>query len=230
MNNCEEHGAAAGGIMDHLQQRGYPPTKKEFAYYASFDRLWQLSTCHYFWTITTDGYCCDEGFKLAWKRFLDRWRYLNGGDLPKGIRVFERFKSGFLHAHFVIGERVDVGFMRRVAGGTGIGRIHVRRAVTSDAHYLAKYLSKQRWRSGDGCRAWGKFGPWKHTRVRDVVVNSVSADIFRHCYHLECARVTPQSKRWVMAKVLAEKYYREWLESPFATFDAMIAAGAVPRN
>jgi len=190
------------------------------AFLWSFTAVWQSAPACYFWTLTPEGYMSDRLFALAVNRFLRRWERWGRPDEFKAVRVYEPFKSGFLHCHFICNDRFSVQAMRRIAHGTGIGRLHVRRASTTDAGYLLKYLGKCRGRLGEGLRTWAKWGAgWTHTRVRDVVVESPDADLMRQCYERskhcvgesyndETKTVTyyvkslPQRQVWVNARAL----------------------------
>ena len=225
MNNCEETEAPRSLIEDWYRQSGRLPSKRRFAFYQSFERLWALSSEHYFWTFTPDGHVCDEGFLMGWKLFLDRWRYRRGGTLPCGLRVFEPFQSGELHAHAVINEWVSVNLLRDLARNTNIGPVmQVRRAWSGDAHYLAKYMTKTQRRLASRRRVWAKFGPWAHCRVRDVQVGGAYAELMRFAYQVVAPIAKSQKRRWFEAKLLGEQLHRRWLVSGVRPVEKFIAA------
>jgi len=151
----------------------------------SFQEVWasgQRKKGCYFWTLTPEGHMSDRLFSVCINRFLVRFDRMGLKQDFKAIRVYEPFQSGYLHCHFVCDKRLSVQMLRRVAWQTGIGRIHVRKAVSSDAGYLMKYLGKCRGKLGAGLRTWATWGDWSHTLVRNVEVTSPDTDLMRECY------------------------------------------------
>jgi len=80
-----------------------------------------------------------------------------------GVRVAE-VGGGGLHWHLVV-----AGALPLLEYGLPMSITHERPADLGAVAYLAKYLSKG---GVVGGRAWGSFGPWRKTRVADVVLDS----------------------------------------------------------
>lgn len=114
----------------------------------------------YLWTLTT----ADE---IDLPELSRRWRKLIWNGFPACVRVFERHPGGHgYHVHFVGAQRLEVDELRPRAELAGFGRINVRRIPGAAAHYIAKYLTKQR--GCRGVRMWAAVG-FKGTRVKDAV-------------------------------------------------------------
>jgi len=126
----------------------------------------------------------DRLFSLCVGRFLarlSRWGYMDSTFMA--IRVYEPFKSGYLHLHFVCNKRLPITIMRKMAKGTGIGRIHVRKAVSTDAGYLAKYLTKSSSQLGAYVRSYACWGSgWQKTTQRSIEIISDDTKLFKECY------------------------------------------------
>lgn len=157
----------------------------------------------------------DYQFARAWHRFSSRWARWGLGEGFKGVRVFEPFKSGRLHCHAVINTRFAVDAMRRVAAGTGIGRIHVRRAKPHDAEYLAKYMFKLAGRLPDNRRAWDKIGAWRHTAIGNVEIQSTQTSMVRYAYHCIYSGEASQTRRFMASRRWAHRAYAEYLRNSY---------------
>ncbi|MBI5769101.1 MAG: hypothetical protein HZA93_15010 [Verrucomicrobia bacterium] len=186
-------------ILDRLY------SKRELAFYWCFEDIWNSAPRCYFWTFTPHCLMSDRQFAQAWNRYLTRWNGWGMGEGFKGLRVFEPFQSGRLHCHALINERFAVQAMRRVSAGTGIGRIHVRRAKPSDAHYLAKYMHKSQWKLPDGCRMWAKFGGWSHIPANRIEVQSDLATLTRAAFRTRYSHIQNNWKRICMARQWARQ-------------------------
>jgi len=69
--------------------------------------------------------------------------------------------------------------MRRMAEGTGIGRIDVRKCNTGVADYLCKYLRKEH--NLPGLRTWAKWGHWEHAKVNNIEIDSRETRLMKWC-------------------------------------------------
>ena len=185
-------------------------SKRRFAFLATFEAVWESAPQCYFWTFTPAVMMDDARFAAAWNKFNRRWQN-TGRDSEgfKGLRVFEPFKSGFLHCHVVINQRVSVNFLRALALGTGLGRMNVRLAGEGDGAYLAKYMAKSQWKLAGGRRMWGKLGRWEHTKICNVEIDSPGSAYFRYAYHVLCHHIANPRQRYVQARVMAFKLMRE---------------------
>jgi len=183
----------------------YLMKKGQYAFAATFETFWARPGRKYFWTFTPDGYMGDKEFSTSWHRFMTRLNAWGCEYDWAGLRVFEPFQSGFLHCHAVFDYRFPVRAMRRLAEHTGIGRIHVRRAVATDGSYLEKYIRKENGRLGSGIRQWAKLGDWQHTRVKDVEIISDQAALFRYLY-TQTDPSESQGKRWSDTRKRAYEY------------------------
>lgn len=200
-------------------------TKRETAFLMSFQAIWESSPRCYFWTFTPHCWMHDWQFAKAWNRFLIRWNKWGYGEGFKGLRVFEPFQSGQLHSHAVINTRFAVDAMRRVAVGTGIGRIHVRRAYPHDAEYLAKYMFKLSGKLPDNIRAWDKIGTWRHTAIRNVEIKSTQAEMVRYAYNIVFSGEARQTVRFMRSRRWAQRMYAEHLRSD--SYDVVTASPTI---
>jgi hypothetical protein len=186
-------------------------SKRRFSFLQSFETFWEdVPGRKYFWTITPNGYVSDDEFCRSWRVFQRRILkpFERCGGLC-GLRVFEPFKSGFLHCHMLVNRRLDIEWMNLRRWGTSLGNLDVRRAVATDGQYLAKYMFKAG-KLPKGRRAWGTFGNWQKTRVRDVEVHSEHADLLRGIYAATEVTAGPGEavRRWIAAKIEADRIYR----------------------
>jgi len=208
-------------------------TKNELAFLWSFQAIVQSSPRSYFWTLTPDGYMSDRLFAKSVKRFLDRWARWGQPKGFKALRIYEPFQSGFLHCHFVTNVRLSIQALRRIAYQTGIGRIHVHpKPVTPAlAHYMLKYMGKNRSALGGGLRTWAKWGKWQHSLVRNVEVISDDSNLMRECYAKSLQEVyqnrdlhdeyrinmgirrIPHRRAWVQSRVLFYKHKMEQIRA-----------------
>jgi hypothetical protein len=160
--------------------------KTQAAFLFSYDRLREISDRLYFWTFTGNTACTDLQFTHAWHLFLRRLNKNYYGELF-GLRVFERHpgdgeRSGLLHCHCVVNLRLAIDVVKRLAVGSGIGRVMwVNESWDGLDGYLSKYLTKEH-KLGHRIRSWAKFGYWDHCRVGSVVMESHEADLFRFTY------------------------------------------------
>ena len=201
----------------------HPVTKRRYAFLASFDTLFNgMPGRKYFWTITPDGYLSDDQWHGAFHKFQRRLqRALQWHDWH-ALRVFEEFKSGFLHAHMVCDIRIPIALMYECASRTGIGNLDVRKCVPSDGEYLAKYMTKAG-SLGRGVRQWAAWGDWPHSRVRDIEITSAHSDFLRVAYRTCEVTAGPgaQRRQWIEARKLGNRLYLQWLrgdrdwENPF---------------
>jgi len=173
--------------------------KTEMAWHFSFQTLFASGPC-WFWTFTPWCVMSDAQFAAAWNRFSEKLRYVYRWEPLTMLRAFEPFQSGFLHCHAIIDRRIPVDLVRRLARNTGIGRVHVRRCVSTDADYLAHYLGKASWRLPDGRKAWAALGLERHTRVCDVETDSNEARNMRWAYDVLFRHVAAHGKRVMAAR------------------------------
>jgi len=157
-------------------------SKSKAAFEFSFEKLVARNNQLYFWTFTPEVKVSDWRFSSYWNRFSrNLFRYcLEVGF--EGLRVFERWEDGFLHAHLVCNHRLPVRYVRLLAGNTGIGWMHASPAKARAGSYMAKYLGKQ-FRDNEHSqhiRQWAALGNWPYTRVGDVETRSHDIDLLRH--------------------------------------------------
>jgi len=168
-----------------------PHRKVEVAFLMSMKMIFESSKKCYFWTLTPAWAMGDNRFARAVEKFCTNWRnhmYLKHGlERPSwgadfmAMRVFEPFKSGYLHCHFVCNKRLPVREIRRICEGTGIGRVDVKRCNPGVADYLCKYLRKEHGLPGRR-RAGAKWGEgWQHVKVANVEVDSHESRLMKWC-------------------------------------------------
>lgn len=215
-----------------------PHRKVEIAFLMSMKMIFESSRKCYFWTLTPAWAMGDNRFARAVNSFCKKFGNAVRDELgqekagwPPGfmaIRVFEPFKSGFLHCHFVCNMRLPAKMVWRIAAGTGIGRVDVRRCNPGVADYLCKYLRKEH--VLPGLRTWAKWGNWEHVRVNNVEVDSQETRLLKWCriqaayekrtsFSWETGRVyhhfvkKPKGQAWVDARTLffveQQKYMRD---------------------
>ena len=151
----------------------YPMSRTEAGWYFSWDRLWERWNGRlYFWTVTPPGMNLgDKEFAKRWHHFVVTANRAMGAGVFFGLRVFERFQTGWLHCHFVVGVRLSWYAVQRWCLRAGLGYVvHVRKAVASDRSYLAKYLSKSSGKLAKGVRQWAALGRGWHCRGVDVEI------------------------------------------------------------
>jgi len=197
-----------------------PHRKVEVAFLMSMKMLYESSKNTYFWTLTPAWAMGDNAFSRVIRRVLRKWAYRGYPVGFRAIRVFEPFKSGYLHCHFVTNTRIGVREMRRICEGTGIGRIDVRRCNTGVADYLCKYLRKDN--RLPGLRTWAKWGKWEHVRVNNVEIDSQETRLMKWCrmmtdhetrctFSMQTGEIfrhhvkKPKSQAWVDARVMFNK-------------------------
>lgn len=171
--------------MDYLTLER-PHRKVEIAFLMTCKMIFESSKRCYFWTLTPAWAQSDRCFARSVHRFTLKMQHRCGGAWPEGfraVRVFEPFKSGFLHCHFIANRRWPVQEIRRIAEGTGIGRIDVRVCNSGVADYLCKYLRKAA--KLPNVRTWAKWGRWEHVRVGNVEVDSNETRVLKWCYKME---------------------------------------------
>jgi len=144
----------------------------------------------YLWTFTTRESQAYKRTRDGWNKFLT---YLKR-EFPSlsGIRVFEVHPgvgewSHGVHIHLVTDSFLDVNRVRITAKLAGWGRVHVSRVKRSEAvaHYLAKYLTKEKRVPGlKGWRLWATFGGIQKTKVSDIECHSFQASCMRWLYSL----------------------------------------------
>lgn len=141
----------------------------------------------------------DNAFARAVDRLNKKWNNVGRPENFMALRVFEPFKSGYLHCHFVTNCRIGVRQMRRLAEGTGIGRIDVRVCNVGVADYLCKYLRKDH--VLPGLRTWAKWGNWQHVCVNNVEIDSRETRLMRWC-----RMMTEYETRVVMSMTTGEVF------------------------
>lgn len=217
--------------MDNYLTLQRPHRKVEIAFLMSMKMIFESSPKCYFWTLTPAWAMGDNRFARAVNMFCRKFgtamrdeRGHEKAGWPPGfmaIRVFEPFKSGFLHCHFVCNMRLPAKMVWRIAAGTGIGRVDVKRCNPGVADYLCKYLRKEH--VLPGLRTWAKWGNWQHAKVNNIVVDSQETRLLKWCRQMteyETRRVfsmqtgeifthhikQPRAKAWVDARTM---FYRE---------------------
>lgn len=96
-----------------------------------------------------------------------------------GLRVFELHETHGLHIHVVTSIRFSVDRVRFYSERHGFGRINVKRLPVRAAHYVLKYLGKQRsdsWTSG--VRLFQRVN-MSGTSIRDIEVCSGVHSLYR---------------------------------------------------
>ena len=176
-------------MIDNYLHLERPHRKKEVAFLMSMKMIFESTKQAYFWTLTPAWPMGDNRFARAVNKFCVGWqthmRNKHGlataswGQGFMAMRVFEPFKSGFLHCHFVCNKRLPVKEIRRICEGTGIGRVDVKRCNPGVADYLCKYLRKEN--SLPGLRSYAKWGNWQHVAVNNVEVDSHEARLMKWC-------------------------------------------------
>lgn len=194
-----------------------PHRKVEVAFLMSMKMIFESAPRCYFWTWTPAWPMGDNAFARAVDRLNKKWSNYGRPEDFRAIRVFEPFKSGYLHCHFVTNFRMGVRQMRRLAEGTGIGRIDVKVCNVGVADYLCKYLRKEHMLPG--LRTWAKWGRWEHAKVNNIVIDSQETRLMKWCRMMTSheTRVTmsmntgqifrshvkkPKSQAWVDARVM----------------------------
>jgi hypothetical protein len=134
----------------------------------------------FFWTFTFKEVLAVKDTRKRWNHLLTlllrRWPDL------QGLRVFELHEEHGLHVHLLTNQFLDVNQAREFAEQAGWGRIHVKRASSEKAGYLAKYLSKERPECLKRWRLWAGFGGgWEWTKVKDVIRETLFSQIYRAC-------------------------------------------------
>lgn len=217
--------------MDNYLTLQRPHRKVEIAFLMSMKMIFESSPKCYFWTLTPAWPMGDNRFARAVNSFCTRFgtvmrdeRGQEKTGWPPGfmaIRVFEPFKSGYLHCHFVCNMRLPAKMIWRIAAGTGIGRVDVKRCNTGVADYLCKYLRKEH--VLPGLRTWAKWGNWQHVKVNNVEVDSQESRLLKWCrqmteyetrrtFSMQTGEIfthhvkQPKSKAWVDARTM---FYRE---------------------
>jgi hypothetical protein len=164
----------------------FPTNKSQAACLFSLEALPSPGGYRYLWTLTTPDVVELKVISHRWLTFLKRFK--RAFPQVSGVRVFElhaeEFSHGW-HVHFVLGERIDVGWVRENAEACGFGRVNVVRVPAKQSEYVAKYLTKQdRLHWMKGARLWGRWGPFKGTRVADIVCKSPATRAFDYCKKL----------------------------------------------
>lgn len=136
----------------------------------------------FLWTFTFREVLDVTEAKKRWSDFL---KYPKRGLVPafpemSGIRVFEMHPGGKeglshgLHIHAVVDCRLPVDIVRLIwhrFAGEG-SRLHVKSVPRDGAHYIGKYLGKERDPCLGSARLWAPFGKLDATRCKDVEVKS----------------------------------------------------------
>jgi len=184
-------------MIDNYLHLERPHTKREVAFLMSMKMIFESSKRCYFWTLTPAWPMGDNRFVRAVHTFCFNWRnhMRDKHGLEKSgwgpgfmaMRVFEPFKSGFLHCHFVCNRRLPVREIRRIAEKTGIGRIDVKPCNPGVADYLCKYMRKEH--VLPGIRTFAKWGDWEHVRINNVEVDSHEARLMKWC-RMNCEHET----------------------------------------
>lgn len=136
----------------------------------------------FFWTFTFKEVLDVEEAKKRWRKFL---AHRTRGLVPSfpemsGIRTFEMHRGGKeglshgLHIHCVVDTFLPVDIVRlkwfSCAGKDS--RIHVKKIAKEGAHYIGKYLNKQRDPCLANTRLWAAFGKLDATRCKDIEVTT----------------------------------------------------------
>jgi hypothetical protein len=137
----------------------------------------------FMWTFTFKDVLAVKETRKRWNHLLTlllrTWPNL------QGLRVFELHQEHGLHVHLLTNQFIEVNQARQLALQAGWGRIHVRRAASEQAGYIAKYLSKERPDCLKGWRLWAGFGGgWEWTKVKDVIRETLFSKIYRACKEL----------------------------------------------
>jgi len=213
----------------------YMLNRSQAALMLSVAKLWEQCAGEvYFWTLTFEktrhdwaaSYCASNFF-----RTLDDWHPFK---LP-GIKVLEPHPGGHgVHVHFLIGRRVSIHIIQRIAKRHGFGVVTwVRRAVPEDAEYVAKYVGKPSAKLFH-VRKWSCFGGFKGVRAKDVEIDSpfhraireINAEFGRITYFetlMLSNAVRVDEDRWRSSHLLPERFRKR---GAFELSDNWIPAGA----
>lgn len=160
----------------------YPPTKSAMAFHFSVERMFSMWPNQiYFWTFTWVKVQPDWRYTIQFHDF-SRELYHRYGGMVKGLRVVEVHPGEFshgLHVHALLNQRVHIRWVLAVTKKYGIGRVDCRKAKPEQGHYLAKYMTKESDGLSKGMRRWGTIGGWRHTKVKDIEVESQFHDNMR---------------------------------------------------
>ena len=118
--------------------------KTKVAFEMSVDRMFDVFTEVYMWTLTFKDTMPDWRYPVAYDMFMTELQNRHG-KLIQGLRVIEVHPGGHgLHYHLLVQMRVGVRLVRQIGKKYGIGRVHVTRCNNRDqGKYLAKYLGKK---------------------------------------------------------------------------------------
>jgi len=141
----------------------------------------------YMWTFTWRKAQAVKESAEQWSKFVhDRSSGLTASfPSMSGLRVFEMHpgidgRSHGLHVHLVTDEFLPIDIIRlkwnKFADG---GRIHVVKVKAQAAHYIDKYLCKERDECLRGYRLWSAIGKCNNTRNSDIVVHSEFTDAYK---------------------------------------------------
>lgn len=119
----------------------------------------------YFWTFTFKKVHPDWYYPKAWYALQHSLGRFHQG-FVQGLRVVEAHSEHGLHYHALIGQRLNVHIVRRIASRYGFGRVHVKRCDSGAAFYLAKYLTPRDKLFGP--RRWGCIGGFKGVRKNSI--------------------------------------------------------------
>lgn len=180
----------------------------EVAFLMSMKMIFESAKRCYFWTWTPAWAMGDNAFARSVNRLCIKWVKHGRADDFMALRVFEPFKSGYLHCHFVTNKRIGVREMRRLAEGTGIGRIDVRVCNTGVADYLCKYLRKDH--VLPGLRTWAKWGKWEHAKVNNIEIDSRETRLMKWC------RIQAAHELRSTMSMTTGQIYKTWVKKPKA--------------
>jgi hypothetical protein len=163
-------------------------TKSKFAFQCNLDTLFHSKIYGYLWTFTFAD-LPDIGEAAERWRLLMNWLVRTAQAC--GVRVYELHETHGVHIHAILDRYLHVRQIRPVAQHFGFGRIHVKKVDREGANYLAKYLTKQgrtAWLKHK--RLWTAFGPFRHTRIKDIEVESNFTRAIKFCQQeLHCSKL-----------------------------------------
>lgn len=133
-----------------------------------------------------------------------------GSSWPKawgGVKVPEFHPSGHgIHFHWLAYPRMNVSNVRAIAESVGFGRIHVHPEPATEraANYISKYLIKGGTLSG--LKSWGTLGDYEGVRVKDVLMESASINVYRTAYREAIAAGKPKGAAFLHAKKIQRQF------------------------
>jgi hypothetical protein len=155
-------------------------SKAEFAFQETAKIMFERGPV-YFWTFTFADVKDDWKYGYHWDRFNTHLRNFYWGNVG-GVRVVEPHEEHGLHFHVLVNRRMNIHWIKRIAGRAGMGHVWVKKCDRGTIPYMAMYLKKT-WNEDnplhDGVRRWSPFGNIRSVKMRNVQMCSPFMDKFR---------------------------------------------------